>query len=699
MEQRQFYLRDVLTVIFKHKSLLVWLPLFIILVTFIGGYVWPPSFISEAKLRLTRGREVSQADPTVMGGGNGTNMIQFGPADINSEIELIHSHDLLMDVVKSKFDADGNPIVTDVDGKSYVLTADDVHKEVPADGGIELYKHPMFPYGNSILIQPYKALQATIGLALQAIGLKVKPSPEEEAIDILDRRVDAAPVRDSYVLQVTVRVGTADLAHGVLAKVIEVYKRRHIDIFRGEKNIGFFEEQKKTAEDNLKKAQSNLELYRESNKISMLETEQGIQLSQYTEAKKILTQLEQTEKAVSGDVLDSSLISTLSSQTDSTVVREMQLRLLELLLERNRVQQSLGPAHPTVQSVQEQVKKAQESLVEAITNTKAITQKKLDTAQDRLTELNKTKAEHERLTREVEIANTQYTFYTSKLEESRVSEELANQKITSVRDVSRPTTPFEPARPRKVLNLILAAIGGIIFALGLAFFFDYLDYGLKTPEDVEYHTGLPTLASFFNTGGKPIDGREAERLAVLLDTMVPGETTIIEMTSSVPGEGSAQVVEAVANVFANDPNTRTLLIDLAGDTSRGKRATGGLTDVLMGEASFDSVFTTDDPLTVVGRGGQQVGPYLRRPENMNALLAQLRKRYKYVLFHAGPILTTHEAIRLAHYVDGVVVVAKANATRRQIVARAINMIEKGKVLGVVLAQRTQMIPNAVYRRI
>ena len=84
---------------------------------------------------------------------------------------------------------------------------------------------------------------------------------------------------------------------------------------------------------------------------------------------------------------------------------------------------------------------------------------------------------------------------------------------------------------------------------------------------------------------------------------------------------------------------------------------------------------------------------------MNAVISQLRKRYKYILFNAGPVLTTHEAIRLARYADGVVIISKANATRRQIVIRAINLFEKGKVLGVVLAQRTQMIPNAVYRRI
>lgn len=676
MEQRQFYLRDILTVIFKHKKLIVLLPLVIIGVTFVGGYVWPPSFESEAKMRLTRGREVSQTDPTVMG-GNAMNMIQLGPADINSEIELIHSHDLLMDVVTSTF-----PLSGDEGAATEVL-----------------FKHPQFPYGDSILTAPYKAFQASVATVLQLLGLKVAAKPEEEAIDTLLDRLEVEPVRDSYVIQISVRLGSAQLANNVLKKVIEVYQRRHIEVFANDKSSPFFSGQLEKTRTDLAKAQEALQKFREENKISMLEVEEGMLLTQYTEDKKLLTQLLDTEQAVSGRDLDSSLISSLSSQTDSTVVREMQLRLLELLLERNRVQQSLGPAHPTVQSVSQQVRAAQESLLEAIANTKAITQRKLEVTEQRLAELNKTKAENESKTKEVNILSTQYDFYSLKLEESRVADELAQVQISSVKPVSDPTLPFEPVRPRKVLNLVLAAIGGVILSLGLAFLLDYLDYGLKTPEDVEFYTGVPTLASFFNTGGKPVDSKEAERLSVLLDTMVPGESQVLQFTSSVPGEGAAQIVDAVAAAYSNDPGARMLLIDLAGDSSRGKRSSGGLTDVLMGESSFDSVFGSDESFTVVGRGTNPVAPYLRRPEKMNELLDQLRRRYKYIVFYTGPVLTSHEAIRLARYVDGVVVVVKSNATRRQVVARAINMFDKGKVLGVVLAQRTQIIPNAVYRRI
>ena len=100
MDQRQFFLRDILTVIFKHLTLLIVLPLVILAVVFVGNYVWPPTFESEAKVRLMRGREVSQTDPTVTQTQQGVTMIQMGIEDINSEVELLHSRDVLLSVVK-----------------------------------------------------------------------------------------------------------------------------------------------------------------------------------------------------------------------------------------------------------------------------------------------------------------------------------------------------------------------------------------------------------------------------------------------------------------------------------------------------------------------------------------------------------------------------------------------------------------------
>ena len=51
-----------------------------------------------------------------------------------------------------------------------------------------------------------------------------------------------------------------------------------------------------------------------------------------------------------------------------------------------------------------------------------------------------------------------------------------------------------PAKPNVPLNLILGAIVGLAFGIGLAFFLEYLDTSVKTLEDVERYLQVPVLA-------------------------------------------------------------------------------------------------------------------------------------------------------------------------------------------------------------
>ena len=55
--------------------------------------------------------------------------------------------------------------------------------------------------------------------------------------------------------------------------------------------------------------------------------------------------------------------------------------------------------------------------------------------------------------------------------------------------------PLKPVRPKVFLNLILAALVGVLGGMGLVFVLEHLDDSLKRPEDVESYIGLPVLAS------------------------------------------------------------------------------------------------------------------------------------------------------------------------------------------------------------
>ena len=65
------------------------------------------------------------------------------------------------------------------------------------------------------------------------------------------------------------------------------------------------------------------------------------------------------------------------------------------------------------------------------------------------------------------------------------------------------TPPDAPASPRVLLNTLLAALVGLLLALGIAFTMEYLDDTVKSSEDVEAATGLATLGTVLKMkGGK-----------------------------------------------------------------------------------------------------------------------------------------------------------------------------------------------------
>ena len=666
MDQRQFFLRDILTVVFKRLRLIIGLSIVVVIISLALSYGWPPSYESGASVRISHGREVSQADTTVTNSDSAMSMIQMSVEDLNSETEILLSEDVLRATVVN-----------------HGLDVDD------------------FPYETGAFRAPFNAIRFGVEFILDLTKLRAQPDDVQKAMDELQERLNVTPVRDSYVLDVSLRLGNPEKSQEVLNAVLAEYRAHHIEVFRNDENKVFFDKQVTRVSATLKTAQDALQAFRDEKDISLLETEEELLLEQYAKAKQIMTQLEEVEQVVSNENLDSSITATLSSETDSTVVREMQLRLLELILEQNRVVQSLGPNHPTVQSMVQQVSNAQGSLIEAIANVKAVTGKKLSSVQLRLRELGATKMELAKMEKEVEILTTNYETYALKHEESLISDALADDDFSNVRVISAPTKPTNPVRPNRVVNLILALFGGVILSLAFAFFLDYLDHGLETPEDLESHTGLSTLASFFNRRGESLDKRESERLSVVLDTYSGngGDGKVYQITSSVPGEGSGAVAEALSKAYAEDPNGGTLLIDFSGEVAR---SAVGITDVLTDQASVDEVFSGDGGLTTVGRGSGEYPAFLWGSNRMAELMGDLRNRYKHIIFNVGPALSGHDALKLSEHSDGVVIVVKADATRYEVVERAISSFGsagKSKLVGAVLTERSQSIPQAVYRRI
>ncbi|MCG8498937.1 MAG: Wzz/FepE/Etk N-terminal domain-containing protein [Firmicutes bacterium] len=67
--------------------------------------------------------------------------------------------------------------------------------------------------------------------------------------------------------------------------------------------------------------------------------------------------------------------------------------------------------------------------------------------------------------------------------------------VENVHVIDEAEVPEAPIRSRKVINVVVAAIVGVMIGLGIILLIEYFDDTIKTPEDVQKHLGLPVIGT------------------------------------------------------------------------------------------------------------------------------------------------------------------------------------------------------------
>ena len=311
---------------------------------------------------------------------------------------------------------------------------------------------------------------------------------------------------------------------------------KHLLIHKNSQSYNFFEEQSELLKRKLEKAEEAYRTFKKQHSVTAIGEEQKLLLNQIGDLRSELNrtksqeaetknrilqirwQLDRTpEKITQGEVIDynSSLISNLEG------------RLVELQLKEKALLMKYTPQSRLVKNVQEEIQMIQERLVEqetkkygksniglnatyqrlkdelfrnqaeykAITAKKEIQNAQLEDYQDKLEKLNQIEIEIKELQEMVDVNRQNYRFYLNKFEESRISDAMDNKKIANVSLIEPAFPPLEPVSPKVLLNILIGIFLGGFGGMGLAFFSEYLDDSLETPEDVEKILQLPVLAS------------------------------------------------------------------------------------------------------------------------------------------------------------------------------------------------------------
>jgi non-specific protein-tyrosine kinase len=286
-------------------------------------------------------------------------------------------------------------------------------------------------------------------------------------------------------------------------------------------------------------------------------------------------------------------------------------------------------------------------------------------------------------------------------------------KVTTVRAASLPQTPVEP---RTKLNLALGLLVGLAAGVGLAVLRDVLDTRVKNPEVIEEKFHLPTLTVVgFDPSAKasPLitsDRKQAQRAEAfrrlrtnLQFVDVDRRPRSIVVTSAVPGEGKTTTACNLAIALA-EAGIDVVLID--GDLRRpslgeylGIESAVGLTNVLIGQVDLDTALQPwgrSGHLKVLTSGILPPNPSEILGSRQMADIVQTLEGRGLVLLDAPPLLPVTDGAVLAADASGVLVVIRANSTRREQVSSALESLRAvdAHVLGCVLNMAPTRGPDA-----
>ncbi len=166
----------------------------------------------------------------------------------------------------------------------------------------------------------------------------------------------------------------------------------------------------------------------------------------------------------------------------------------------------------------------------------------------------------------------------------------------------------------------------------------------------------------------------------------------IAVSSALRGDGKTTASIGLASVTAMGVGTKVLLVDadLRDPTvgrSLGLNAKVGLAEVLRGDAMPEEAIVPVEGTTLEVLPVRSVPPNpaeLLASSAMRELLAHLSSRYDRIILDLPPTLGLPDAKTVAEMCDGIVFVVRAEQTPRQDVAEAVELLDRRRILGLLL---------------
>jgi polysaccharide biosynthesis transport protein len=434
------------------------------------------------------------------------------------------------------------------------------------------------------------------------------------------------------------------------------------------------------------------------------------------------------------------------SSANSALLEKLREQQADLKIQVAQLSTQFGPSYPKLAQLNSQLKEVEAQIQTemrkvaarlrgdylAAAQRESMLRSALEQQKQQANKLNESAIEYSLLKRDVDANRTLSEGLLERLKEAGVTAGLRSNNFRIV-DVAR--VPTAPSGPNVLRNLAFALALGLSTGIGLAFLLESMDNTVRTPEQAQTISALPSLGMIplGTRSTKQVGSREKLALAApkeavelvtksrprsqmaesyralrtsLLLTFAGGPPKVILITSALPEEGKTTTSVNSAIVLAQK-GTRVLLIDA--DLRRpsihktlGMGPKLGLSNVLTGTATLQQATipsTILPELFILPAGTPPPNPAeLLASTKMKNILEELRKIYDHIVIDSPPTLSVTDAVVLSTGADAVVLVIRSGHTTKPALRRARDILLQvnARVCGVLVNAVDLSSPDYYY---
>ena len=434
------------------------------------------------------------------------------------------------------------------------------------------------------------------------------------------------------------------------------------------------------------------------------------------------------------------------TSANSALLEKLREQQADLKIQVAQLSTQFGPSYPKLAQLNSQLKEVDAQIQGemrkvaarlrgdylAAVQREGMLRSALEQQKQQANKLNESAIEYSLLKRDVDANRTLSEGLLEKLKEAGVT---AGLRSNNFRIVDAARVPTSPSGPNIFRNLAFALALGLSTGIGLAFLLESMDNTVRTPEQAQTISLLPSLGMIPLGSRSTREIRGSSKLALasskeavelvtksrprsqmaesyralrtsLLLTFPGGPPKVILITSALPEEGKTTTSVNSAIVLAQK-GTRVLLIDA--DLRRpsihktlGMGSTLGLSNVLTGNASLQEAIipsTILPDLFLLPAGTPPPNPAeLLASTKMRSVLEELRKHYDHIVIDSPPTLSVTDAVVMSTAADAVVLVIRSGHTTKPALRRARDILLQvnARVCGVLVNAVNLNSPDYYY---